>query len=216
MARFFWPFLSFSCAQYAPPPNPVANPASVVIIGDTRITLLSPSFIRFEVRSANATSFDDRATLQAVNRDLPVPPFTVAPINASAATITTSLLTITVVGSGSPPVGVCASPQAGMDVSNPRRSPTYPNGLNGTTQASCCTACSSDNYCRGWVYASDRAGGVNCWPLLGFDGFVPSAGRVSGGVAGRGAGVTVDFKGPDGATVTWTPGARDPANLNGT
>jgi hypothetical protein len=172
--------------------------------------------IRVETRSARTPAFDDRATLQAVNRYLPVPSFTVEPINASAAAITTAALTITVVDDGGAPPDACASPRAGFDVSNPRRSPAYPNGLNDTTQATCCAACNSDAFCTAFVFNSaPGARGNNCWPLSGYSALVPAADRLTGGASG-GASVTVRFKGPSGNAVTWTPGAGDPANLNGT
>jgi len=197
-------------------PNPVADPAAIVVVGATRVTLLTAAMIRVETRSARSPAFDDRATLQAVNRYLPVPSFTVAPINATAATITTAALTITVVDDGGAPPDACASPRAGFDVSNPRRSPAYPNGLNDTTQATCCAACNSDALCTAFVFNSaPGARGNNCWPLSGYGALVPAADRLTGGATG-GASVTVSFKGPGGSTVTWAPGAGDPANLNGT
>lgn len=55
--------------------NPVANPAAIVKQGHARFTVLTDMLIRMEY--ADDDSFTDNATLTFVNRNLPVPSFTV-------------------------------------------------------------------------------------------------------------------------------------------
>jgi alpha-glucosidase (family GH31 glycosyl hydrolase) len=54
--------------------NPVANPASIVILGKARFTVLTPQMIRMEW--AEDGKFEDHASLVFLNRNLPVPKFT--------------------------------------------------------------------------------------------------------------------------------------------
>lgn len=55
--------------------NPLANPAAVLKYGHTRFTILAAGLIRIEWDSTG--NFVDQASLVAVNRDLPVPEFSV-------------------------------------------------------------------------------------------------------------------------------------------
>lgn len=135
--------------------DPVAPAAATVVVGRTRLTLLSPHLFRFEVSSANATApvFDDRATTVVVNRrPNTIPAFSVARLNASAATVTTSALTITVVDaggatdrvvSGGPPPGISLSvafdgPTGPMTWTPPTGPSVDPLNLNGTYTALDC------------------------------------------------------------------------------
>jgi hypothetical protein len=54
--------------------DPVSNPLSVVQTGEARFTILTPNLIRMEW-STNKT-FEDKASLVFINRNLPVPKFT--------------------------------------------------------------------------------------------------------------------------------------------
>ena len=94
-----------------PAADPVAAPGAVVSVGLARFTILSPQLIRLEhamVPDVNVdntgvtrnwgtpTPGDDRATSVVINRLVePVPAFTVAKVNATAITITTSKLRLT-------------------------------------------------------------------------------------------------------------------------
>lgn len=201
------------------PYNPVANPGAVVTQGGTRITVLTPTLVRFD--TPGSLGFDDRASFQVVNRNLPVPFFTVTTLNSSAVRVTTSVLTITVVDGGGGHKQTCLAANASTDAIQPTRSPTWPNGLdypNGTlqvvTQAGCCAACNADPLCNIWVWASDTG---LCWPLDSDGGVKPGTSRVLGGSqAPLSRGISVSFTGPGGSTVTWDPSISDPANLNGT
>ena len=55
--------------------NPVARPEAQVTAGNARFTVLTDRLVRMEWSSTGA--FEDHATLAIVNRDLPVPKFTV-------------------------------------------------------------------------------------------------------------------------------------------
>jgi len=120
--------------------NPVANVEATVVIGRARVTLLSSNLVRVEVTSNNASNpvFDDRATTAVVNRNLPVPDFTINHINETAATITTSTLSITYVDSGgSQQQAVCTPVKNETDVVNPVRSRNYPNGVPSSSLEDC-------------------------------------------------------------------------------
>lgn len=58
--------------------NPLANPGAVVVdsSGMARFTVLTDRLIRMESISTPGDAFEDRATLMAMNRNLPVPSFT--------------------------------------------------------------------------------------------------------------------------------------------
>ena len=93
--------------------DPVAAAGAVVSAGLARFTILSPQLIRLEHptvpdvysnvdnigatrNSGTITTGDDRATSVVINRLVePVPAFTVAKVNATAITITTSKLRLT-------------------------------------------------------------------------------------------------------------------------
>ena len=58
---------------FALPNNPVANPASTVVSGNARFTVLTPGVVRMEYAADGV--FEDHATLTFINRSLPVPAF---------------------------------------------------------------------------------------------------------------------------------------------
>lgn len=80
------------------PYDAVANPAAVVTdsAGLARFTVLTPRLIRMEsIAGANAAkTFEDRATIAILNRNVTVPAFTHAE-NGGVLTITTSAVTLT-------------------------------------------------------------------------------------------------------------------------
>ena len=78
--------------------NPVAAPGAQVVAGNARFTVLTDRLIRMEWVPDG--TFEDHATLAVVNRELPVPKFSVARKGA-AVTIKTSALTLTYSGEGS-------------------------------------------------------------------------------------------------------------------
>lgn len=203
--------------------DPVPPPAAVVSLGRMRLTVLTANLVRVEIaRNATAPAWDDRATTSVVNRRLAaVPAFTVTPINASAATITTAVLTITYVDGPGGGGDLCADALNDTDAASPTRSALFPDGTGAASQAACCAACEGDATCTAWVYAPG-GGAPNCWPLSDTGGPSPGvAGRVLGGNAGggvlpAGASLTIAFSGPGSGTTVWSPGARDEQNLNGT
>ena len=72
--------------------NPVADPAAVVTSGNARFTVLTDRLIRMEWSPSG--QFEDRATLAIVNRNLPVPRFTVQQ-GRNGLTIKTAAVTLT-------------------------------------------------------------------------------------------------------------------------
>ncbi len=80
-----------------PKENPKANPEAVVVAGNARFTVLTDRLVRMEW-SENA-SFEDNATLAIVNRNLPVPEFTVR-TDGAAVHIKTKSLALRYDGSG--------------------------------------------------------------------------------------------------------------------
>ena len=77
--------------------NPVAAPGAQVVAGNARFTVLTDRLIRMEW--SPEAQFEDHATLAIVNRNLPVPKFTVKR-SGEAVTIKTSALTLTYSGEG--------------------------------------------------------------------------------------------------------------------
>jgi len=75
--------------------NPVADPAAVVIdsSGKARFTVLTDRLIRMESIFGGQGPFEDRATLMAMNRKLPVPSFTHSE-SGGVLTIATSKVSI--------------------------------------------------------------------------------------------------------------------------
>ena len=71
--------------------NPVADPAAQVVAGNARFTVLTDRLIRMEW--SPEARFEDHATLAIVNRNLPVPRFTVKR-SGDGVTIATGALTL--------------------------------------------------------------------------------------------------------------------------
>ena len=66
--------LLFAAAALAQ--NPVAQPSSQVVVGNARFTVLTDRLVRMEWSEQG--QFEDHATLAIVNRELPVPAFSVS------------------------------------------------------------------------------------------------------------------------------------------
>ncbi|MBQ1634629.1 MAG: DUF4968 domain-containing protein, partial [Bacteroidaceae bacterium] len=67
--------------------NPVPHPEAVVVSGNMRFTVLTSRMIRMQYSST--AKFEDRASFAVVNRNLPVPEFTIQ-TEDGYLTITTS------------------------------------------------------------------------------------------------------------------------------
>jgi len=79
------------CIVNAQAYNPMANPQAIVTNGSARFTILTDGLLRMEYAADSV--FTDRASLTFVNRNLPVPAFTVAHQNGWLI-ISTPLLTL--------------------------------------------------------------------------------------------------------------------------
>ena len=75
--------------------NPVARPEAQVVAGNARFTVLTDRLVRMEW--AEDGVFEDRATLAFVNRNLPVPKFTVTR-KGEGLLLRTGALELTVTG----------------------------------------------------------------------------------------------------------------------
>jgi alpha-glucosidase (family GH31 glycosyl hydrolase) len=75
--------------------NPVADPASVVTVGNARFTFLTPRVVRMEWSAdGEAAGFEDRASFAFVNRKLPAPKIDVRR-DKGTTTITAGAITLT-------------------------------------------------------------------------------------------------------------------------
>ena len=109
--------------------------------------------------------------------------FTLADPNGTVLT-TSTLFAPSSFSNKNAPKDTCAQVQNSTDVTNPQRSPKYPDGLSGQTLQSCCTICNNDPDCNIFVWADNThpdPSGKNCWMLTAVDSFIPKAGRSSGG-----------------------------------
>ena len=87
-------FVGCDCSKQRPADNPKANEKAVVVAGNARFTVLTSQLIRMEW--AENGVFEDNATLTFINRNLPVPEFTVEQ-NDAELVIKTSDVTLTYV-----------------------------------------------------------------------------------------------------------------------
>lgn len=79
-----------NASVYNPNPDPVADPAAVVVSGKARFTVLTPQMIRIEY--APSGQFEDRASFTVVNRRMPVPRYTVEDLGEALRIRTDSLM----------------------------------------------------------------------------------------------------------------------------
>ena len=200
-----------------PPADPVADASAVIQHGPIRLTVLAANFVRVELGAVDAAgnaSFDDRATFRVVNRRLPVPSFTVATLNETAITVSTSVLVVTLNADGSNNRSCTAAPSPDTDAVSPQRSPTYPSGTTSVTADACCALCAGDPYCTAWVWGPPN----ECWPLISSAGTTHAANRTFGVVDTVVVAAEVAYTTPSGDAATWRPGVatNDALQLNGT
>ncbi|MBQ9475493.1 MAG: hypothetical protein IJU69_04480 [Bacteroidales bacterium] len=84
------------CVQASAQNNPVARQEATVVFGKARFTVLTERLVRMEW--SETSSFEDRASLAIVNRNLPLPRFS-SSVSGGVLTIKTSKLTLTYKGS---------------------------------------------------------------------------------------------------------------------
>eukprot|EP00656_Telonema_subtile_P045294 TRINITY_DN5154_c0_g2_i1.p1 TRINITY_DN5154_c0_g2~~TRINITY_DN5154_c0_g2_i1.p1 ORF type:complete len:835 (-),score=119.33 TRINITY_DN5154_c0_g2_i1:273-2777(-) len=132
----------------------VVSSSTEIIIGNTRVQALSPTLIRVEPKGP--LGFEDRTTFTVVDRG-----FRGAELTKHNDTwLSTPDVNIYLASPG----GTCVT-QESSDVSDARRSPTYPAGTTARSAAACCEICDADNACNAWVFATSGANAMNCWPL---------------------------------------------------
>ena len=119
--------LSAFSGLYAQKNNPVAAPEAIVVCGNARFTVLTDRLVRMEW--AQDGTFEDRASLAVVNREMPVPAFT-SVRSGEGVTIKTSKITLTYKGGRFSPENL--SVQFGMGTWRPGMAPD--GNLKGTTR----------------------------------------------------------------------------------
>eukprot|EP01120_Amphizonella_sp_Union-15-10_P010944 TRINITY_DN4546_c0_g1_i15.p1 TRINITY_DN4546_c0_g1~~TRINITY_DN4546_c0_g1_i15.p1 ORF type:complete len:870 (-),score=176.31 TRINITY_DN4546_c0_g1_i15:56-2665(-) len=217
LVLLFLCFISVSLLLPLKDYEPKANPKAVVIFGHARFTVLTPTLVRMEL-SKDGKVFDDRQTIQIVNRNLPVPEFSVTNPNPTTIVISTGKLTLTHVSTYNHS-GVCQNPRSDTDQSGGQRVPQYPNGITVKSQDDCCNICEKDSLCTAWVYAPNTPASVNCWLMMNVQSTVHANGRIFGGNTGsngftpQNLNVALDI---NGKKVIWTPGTQNTGNLKGT
>ena len=195
--------------------DPIAAPESVVVFGQSRFTVLSPSLIRLEHSSnIRGVRFDDRATSVVINRKTRVPAFNVTHPNSTAITITTTKLRLTYEELAFKPSNynqatcgcnetTCAAdykPPAyhvgknvwrvhnNTDVVGSHRSATHPDGLTNVSLSACFCACMLDADCEAIEYAPPGAYlAKSCWLVAGVQKLrLNVTGRVFAGLVAGG------------------------------
>lgn len=178
-------------------------PASAsVVVGDLRITALSPTLVRLEPRGPRG--FENRSTFNVVGRDgfsgLPI-----RVLNSSAAAgtwlATAAYLVHLPPSSGGEPSDQC-KPMADTDAVRGTRHPKFPNGTSAADAAACCALCMPEADCVGWTYhpkgKGQGEGGaqrseINCWPFLAVEGTQQKSNRIFGYMHGGGPSMTQAF-----------------------
>ncbi|KAJ9444527.1 Alpha-xylosidase [Diplonema papillatum] len=76
-----------------------------------------------------------------------------------------------------PPSNATCPISTNTDVTNSVRTPSYPGGLSGKTQGTCCDACKMDKDCEAFVFETDNG---MCWLLASHSSAVAAQNRTSG------------------------------------
>lgn len=187
--------------------DPVATQGSTVTFGRTRFTILSPSIIRLECAKNN--SFDDRASFIFLNRNLPVPHYTVSHPNNNTIQITTSKLQLSY-SNNKGQISSCATTEKGKD----RAGGSLVLQYAAADQGDCCSTCDNTRECTSWVYDTlIQTPNINCFLLKHVNDTVPAPpNRIFGRVTtfcNGGLNITHDKH-------VWTPQTSSSGNLNGT
>ncbi len=111
--------------------NPVANRGAVVEAGNARFTMLTPRMVRIEYSDKGV--FEDQATFTVINRELPVPTFSVADKDG-AITISGDSLTLRYVKGSDPRKGAEALTVTLADGTQWYYGKPDPQNLKGTTR----------------------------------------------------------------------------------
>ena len=172
----------------------MASPASTVVHGNARFTILYPNLVRMEYSVDG--SWIDSATMAIVNRLLPVPSYTVQSVNVTAITIVTEAMKVTY-DSGTVAGGFTSANlnikmlhlQSGNNLWRPGQRQTW--NLNGTYHSLDCygseNGTSPVNNCMNTIYPGGEAQQVNGWSnrmmggLLARDGWNLYADDASNG-----------------------------------
>eukprot|EP00041_Stephanoeca_diplocostata_P031332 m.973822 g.973822 ORF g.973822 m.973822 type:complete len:923 (-) comp23937_c0_seq4:718-3486(-) len=208
--------------------NPIRgckSPANItVVFQDARFTILSDMIIRME-----RAPFVDKCTFAFTSRDPIGTPqlFEWKVIDNKTLQINTSSIRLVYSPTSQQKRCPCVEPKQNVQPASAVRTRKFPDGLQVLNESSCCLACTNDDDCVAWEYASGNThSDRNCWPLASFTGVEANANRTFCSevpvLAARLGGEHKTFS-PDELAITfsetgttWRPGADDQGNLGGT
>lgn len=160
--------------------------ADSIVVGDVRISALSPTLVRIEPKGPKG--FEDRSTFNVVGR---------GSFNASGLAI--SVLRNTTNGTWLAtsayhvflpaevhPEPLSCNPQEGTDAVHPTRVPAFPDGAQAKSLQACCALCSESPDCVAYTYkpnaSTSHKAAKNCWPFSAVGSTTAAQGRVYGSV----------------------------------
>eukprot|EP00040_Diaphanoeca_grandis_P012991 m.65720 g.65720 ORF g.65720 m.65720 type:complete len:903 (-) comp23596_c0_seq1:497-3205(-) len=188
IARLLWVLLvalSWNAHMARAIPN-----ASIAIVSDVRVTMLSPTLVRVEQQGP--MGFEDRPTFMVVNRSFAGVPITKQFINTTDGSTHLQTTYYTVVLPKKPSSAVmseretkndtCTAMHVGMD-GGPSSTRINHNPLRGNmSTASCCAACNNETQCTAWVLGGDsKCTDCQCY-LLATLAPETASNRVCGGI----------------------------------
>merc|ERR1712185_534651 len=112
-------------------------PATSVIVGDVRVSALSPTLLRVEPKGPRG--FEDAATFSIVGRSsFAGVPLTTLNVTSKGTALGAGDDFVVLLRNGTSSQPSCAAPASGFDVSNPQRSDAFPNGVAAADRDACC------------------------------------------------------------------------------
>lgn len=164
--------------------------SSPVIVGDTRVSALSPTLLRIEAKGPQG--FENRQTFNVIGREaFGGVELKVLNKSSSGTWLAAPTYHVFVPAQDSPPppgpAGSCDPQtfQENTDCAGPRRAGNYPNGAATSSPEACCALCSSDPECVAWTFHGGDGDG-HCWPFSSCPGTRVNSGRTFGGAAASG------------------------------
>lgn len=164
---------------------------SAVVVGDIRITALSPTLLRMERRGPKG--FEDRPTINVVGRNK----FNDAAIetlnHSSSGTWLAAPGYHVFVPAPLPapvPAPKCelASFHQDTDCAGGHRASNFPNGTAADSAQKCCEVCSDDSECVAWTYIGHSKRHIGrCYPFSSCKGTRPNPGHTFGGTTAAGS-----------------------------
>ena len=163
--------------------------SSTVIVGDTRISALSPTLLRIEAKGPKG--FENRQTFNVVGRDeFDGVGLEVLNKSSSGTWLAAPTYHVFVPAPAPPPSAKSCDPQNFHEntdcAGGPVRAGNYPNGAATPSPKACCALCSSDPECVAWTFTAGELGAGHCWPFSSCPGTRVNPRRTFGGVTAGG------------------------------